>query len=84
MKSEERHHLEQNELAAWLVNYGTMIRPHLRLIGLVTFVVVVAVCAYNYVAGSAQQQQAEGWQDYFRAEKADDLDDVVEVSSRLI
>lgn len=67
MKSEQRHQLEQNDLADWVQSTTGWLRPYVPyLVGSVVVVVAVALI-YQYRSGAAEQLQREAWTEFFDA-----------------
>ena len=64
MKSERRHHLQENELAVRLNAYIERIRPHFTTIGVVLGVLVVAFIVYKFTSSAALAKKNKSWGEY--------------------
>jgi tetratricopeptide (TPR) repeat protein len=67
MKPEERHQLEQNELADGVLRLSNKVRPYVPYFLIAIVVVAGASVAYAYWTNAQQQRQEEAWQSFFAA-----------------
>lgn len=67
MKAEERHHLEQNELADGVSRFMLAARPYTATAAIVAVVLIGAGLVAGYVSGAAAQKRQEAWNAYMVA-----------------
>lgn len=67
MKAEERHHLEQNELADGVSRFMMAARPYTATAAIVAVVLIGAGLVAGYVSGAAAQKRQEAWDAYMAA-----------------
>jgi hypothetical protein len=67
MKTERRHELQTNALAESLARWIEAIRPYNRVITAVLIAVIVAVCAWGYLAAQNTRRLEDGWTEFFDA-----------------
>lgn len=67
MKTDRRHELQTNDLAAWLSNLIEKYRSQAGLIGGIAILAAVAWLLTSYMSASAQKASAGAWSSYFQA-----------------
>ncbi len=77
MDSEERHELDKNDLAHFLMNTWDRFRPYLGYIGLAGLLLVVGLVAAAYMNHANQLKLQEGWGVLAAATTADGLSQVL-------
>lgn len=77
MDSEERHELDKNDLAHFLMNAWDRVRPYLGYIGLAGLLLVVGLVAATYMNHASQLKLQEGWRVLAAATTADGLSQVL-------
>ncbi|MFO0948043.1 MAG: hypothetical protein U1D30_19325 [Planctomycetota bacterium] len=70
MKSEERHQLEQNELADWVLRLVGIVRPYLLYMFVAAVVVVGVLIGLSIQSNAKQQTQQDAWREFFTAQDA--------------
>lgn len=78
MKSEERHQLEQNELADWLtklIGRGKQYVPHVAAAVVLLFAVM---WVYGLIAASRENKRGEAWRQFFDAQTPEQIEVVSE------
>ena len=81
MKTEERHKLQQNELADWLGRILTVIKPYTNAILAVALLVVVIVALSSWWNRQSASEASGAWEQIYRALGANNpaqLDKIVE------
>ncbi len=64
MKSEERHEMETNVLAKWLVEAGNKVQPYTTHLGYGLLALVAAVVLWNLSSGVVGSKDQAGWDAY--------------------
>lgn len=67
MKSEERHQLEQNELADWVIRLVALLRPYLIYIFVAAIVLVGVLIGLSIQSNAHLQAQQDAWREFFQA-----------------
>ena len=80
MKTERRHELQNNELAAWLTVWIERIQPYLKTIFGVMILGLVIILGFTIVKNREQQAAAQAWSAYFDAHDTRNAEDFVDVS----
>ena len=77
MKSEERHHLEQNELAGWVMRtVGATRRYSVLIVGAIVVVAAISIFTSVY-SSSSQRTEQNAWNMYFGADSPDALKSII-------
>ena len=82
MKSEERHKLQQNELADWLGRCYTVIKPYVNAILAVVLLVVVVGCLTFWWRQQSKSEVSTGWDQLFAALEADHIAEIDKVAEQ--
>ena len=67
MKTERRHELQTNTLAASLAEWIETVKPYSRAILAGTIALVVAIFAWTFLSAQRARQLADGWSEYYQA-----------------
>lgn len=78
MKSDERHQLEQNELADWVARLGVTARPYLPYAAAILAVAFLAAMGYSFWSSSAEAREHEAWEEFFGAKNPEQLRIVID------
>ena len=73
MKTQRRHELQTNQLAAWISNAVDRVRPHGNLLAAGCVVVLVALLAGNFFARRSKSRAAAAWTALTTANTAPEL-----------
>lgn len=82
MKSERRHELQHNELAAWLNKSFKAIQPHQNAILLVGSLVVLVLLGYSWWSRAADSQSALAWDELNDAVSSQNVTMLTEVAEK--
>jgi len=66
MKSERRHELEKNQLAQWLADFITKMKPYQNIIATVCIVAAIILLVLTWSARQSNAASARGWDRFFR------------------
>lgn len=82
MKTERRHELQTNTLAASLNHWIEAAKPYSRAVLAGVIAIVMALFAWAYISNQGARREAEGWTEYFHAmntrDPVDALRDIAE------
>lgn len=78
MKSEERHQLQQNDLADRLAALSAKVKPYIPHVAAAIVLVFVGMWIVGLISDSKQAKRGEAWKDFFGAQNAEQLDVVVD------
>lgn len=78
MKSEERHHLQENDLVTGLDRLNLWIRPYLAYIVLGLVVVVAGVLWMGYARQVADDENRMAWREFFAASEVGQFEVLIE------
>ena len=67
MKTERRHELQKNDLAAWLERNFEAVKPYSTLIACVAIAAIVFGGAYSFTASQTQGKLEVAWDDLYLA-----------------
>lgn len=67
MKSEERHQLEQNELADGVARLIQTVRPYLAYVFIAALAIIGAVVGYTYWTSAQARAEEEAWREFMAA-----------------
>ncbi|MBN2216544.1 MAG: tetratricopeptide repeat protein [Pirellulales bacterium] len=67
MKSERRHELQHNELADWMVNFGTAVKPYANLILGAVLVLAIIGVGWTFMARRSHEESARAWEEFYSA-----------------
>ncbi len=73
MKTERRHELQTNELAAWLADWVKTITPYTKLILGGLILLLTAWIAWSFIQNRAQQAREEAWSRLFQVYEGADI-----------
>ena len=72
MKTERRHELQENELAAWLGRQILRLKPYLRMVLGVVILIILAMTASTYLSNRNNDAERSAWGAYFDAVSSPD------------
>lgn len=82
MKTERRHELQQNSLAAWLEQTIESIKPHATAITAVVVAAVAVVFVYYFFTTQRRTGQLDAWNQYLAAVDQPGFDQLAEIGEQ--